>query len=363
MSGPVARAGLGRAAAWAAAAAVALGVAAVATGLGGGRAPRTLAALTASWLFFAGAAAGAVAFQALFRIVEARWARPLAELGGAQAAFVPVAALVLLAILGGLAAFPSAPAGGWSAPGMLAARELLLNAALLGLAWFWFRPRPGRPGPPSRALAVAYVLVFAVALSGWALDFVVAPDPTWESTLVGSYVFVSAFVAGTGAVTLLALARGALAERERHDVATLVFALAMFWAYLFWSEFLTTWYANLPEEVGFALRRGVDGWDWVVLAVIGLVFAAPFLGLLVPAGRKSPRLLAALLAGQLVGLWLGCHLLVVPSLAPPGSSPLGPRDLLIALGMLGAFALSVGRSLGRGAPASLAPASAPPSGA
>ena len=50
---------------------------------------------------------------------------------------------------------------------------------------------------------------------------------------------------------------------------------------------------------------------------------------------------------QLVGLWLNCHLLVVPSLAAAGASPIGVRDVLIALGMLGAFALSTAPGLGR----------------
>lgn len=345
MSGPVVvEVRLGRTAARVAAVAVALGVAAFATGLGGGSAPRTLAALVASWLFFAGAAAGAVAFRAFFRIVEARWAQPLGELGGAQAGFVPATALVLLAILACAVAAPwVAHASGWLGAPSLVVRQLVLNAVLLGLAWFYFRPRPGRREPPSRALAVAYCIVFAVVLSGWAFDFVVAPDPVWESTLIGPYLFMGAFVAGTGVVTLLGLARGALAEKERRDAGALVFALAMFWAYLFWSQFLTIWYANLPEEVGFALRRGIDGWSWVVLAVVGLVFVVPFVGLLHPAGRRSPRLFGAILIGQLAGLWLNSHLLVVPSLSPRGTAPLGLRDLLIALGMLGAFALSVGR--------------------
>jgi hypothetical protein len=345
-------AGMGRRAAWAAAGAVALGTVAFATGLGAGGARRTLAALTASWLFFAGAAAGAVAFRAFFRIVEADWARPLGAIGGVQAAFVPAAAIVLLAILAGAVAVPWIPhATGWLAAPNLVVRELALNAVLLGLAYFWLRPRPGRQEPPSRPLAIAYCIVYAVVLSVWAFDFVLGPDPVWSSTLIGPYVFMGAFVAGTGTVTLLGLARGSLGERERRDAGALVLALAIFWAYLFWSQYLTIWYANLPDEIGFALRRSIDGWGWVVVAVIGLVFVLPFLGLLHPAGRRSPRVLGALLVAELVGLWLNCHLLVVPSLAPPGSAPVGLRDLLMALGMLGGFALSVAPAARRQRPA------------
>jgi hypothetical protein len=53
------------------------------------------------------------------------------------------------------------------------------------------------------------------------------------------------------------------------------------------------------------------------------------------------------LAGQLVGLWLTCQLLVLPSVQPSGAPPLGPRDLLVALGVLGAVALAVAPALRR----------------
>jgi hypothetical protein len=48
---------------------------------------------------------------------------------------------------------------------------------------------------------------------------------------------------------------------------------------------------------------------------------------------------------QLLGLWLNCHMLIVPSLAASGAAAIAPRDVLIGLGMLGAFALCSARTL------------------
>ncbi|HEX9050414.1 MAG TPA: hypothetical protein VF841_07790 [Anaeromyxobacter sp.] len=336
--------GIGRGAAVAASGAVVAGLAAAATGLGPAVAPRTTGALIASWLFFAGVVAGAAAFRAFFRIVDARWARPLAPLARLPAAFLPSAAVVLALILASAVRAPwVADARGWLGTRALVAREVAANAVLFALAWLVLRPGRGR----SRALAVAYCLVYAVVLSIWAFDFVLGPDPVWGSTLAGPYVFMAAFLAGTGLVVFLGLALGVLGHRERRDAGALVFALGIFWAYLFWSQFLTLWYANLPDEIGFALRRAADGWGWVVLAVIGLVFVAPFVALLHPAGRRSPRFFGAIVAAQLAGLWLDFHLLVVPSLSPRGSPPLVWRDVLIGLGMLGAFVLSIAPAIGR----------------
>ncbi len=341
-------AGLAPAARWGAIAAVVAGAAAFAIGVASGGAPRAFGVLIASWLFLAGAAMGAVAFRAIFRVIAARWAQPLAEIGGGLASFVPVAAALLVVILAGVRAAPWIPhPAGWLGTGALVVREVAVNAVLFGLAVAWFRRPAGGSGGISPRRAVTFSLAYAVVLSIWAFDFVLGPDPVAESTLVGPYLFMSAFTAGTDLVVLLGLRRGVLGERDRRDAASLVFALSVFWAYLFAAQFLTIWYGNLPEETGFALRRAVDGWLVVTLAVAALVWAIPFLGLLHPAGRRSPRLFAGILAGQLAGLWLNCQLLVVPSLAPRGTWPIGPRDLLIVAGMLGAFALSVARAPGR----------------
>jgi hypothetical protein len=321
--------------------AAAIGALAFATGLGGGAAPRTCGSLIASWLFFVGAAAGALAFRAFFDLVDAGWARRIAPLAEVPLGFAPVALGVLVVIVAAtrLAPWlgPEAGSSLWLATPVLAARQLVLTAGLFGLGAVAARRGAA---PRSRALAVAYLIAFAVVGSIWAFDFVLAPDPVFQSTVIGPFVFMGAFLAGTGIAVLAALARGRLDATQRRDVAALILALSIFWAYLFWSQYLTIWYGNLPDEVEFAQRRIADGWSAVVLAVIALVFVAPFLGLLYPGGRRSARLLSTLIAVQLAGLWLTCHLLIVPSLARPGAPPLGVRDLLIVIGMLGAFMAS-----------------------
>lgn len=340
-----AEAALGREATWAAIAAVVLGAAAFATGLTGTGAPRTFAALIASWLFFGGAAVGAVAFRALFRVIDAGWARPLGPLAGAPAAFLPAASLVLVVIVLGAGVVPwIAHPVGWLSTPFLVGRQLVLNAVLFGLAYRSFRAMSG-VRPPTRRASIIYLLLFATVLSIWAFDFVLGPTLESGDTLIGPYLFVGSFITGAALVTLLGMARGVLSEEQRFDAAVLALTLAIFWAYLFWSQYLTVWYGNLPDETVFALRRSVDGWGMVVLAVVLLVAAVPLLGLLHRRGRRSQRVLAVVLVGQLLGLWLNCNLLVVPSLAAPGSSPLGLRDLLIAVGMLGAFVLSVAPSV------------------
>jgi Ni/Fe-hydrogenase subunit HybB-like protein len=318
-----------------AATAVVAGAAAFATGLGEDDRARTYGTLIASWIFVAGVAAGALAFRALFTIIGARWAQPMTRLGGAALGFAPVAMVVLLVIVVGAGAWLHADDSPWMSVSALSSRELAVTGGLF-LCGLW----------SSRRAAVIYTVAFPIALSVWAFDLVLGADAVWESTMIGPLVFVLAFLGGTALVTLLAIGRGELDDTGRGDTAKLVFALSIFWAYLFWSQYLTIWYGNLPDEVGYALRRTEDGWGVVVLAVIGLVFALPFVTLLHPAGRRSARLLQALLVLQLLGGWLECQLLIVPSLTARGEPAFAVRDLLVALGLAGAFALSIARRVG-----------------
>ncbi len=326
---------------WTIAAAIAIvaGAAAFASGLGEDDRARTYGTLIASWIFVAGVASGALAFRAMFTIIDARWAQPMARLGGAALGFAPVALVVLLVIVTGARAWLHAGDTRWMSTSAVACRELGVTAALF-LCGLW----------SSRRAAVISTIAFPIALSFWAFDLVLGADPAWESTMIGPLVFVLAFVGGTALVTVLAIGRRELDDAGRGDAAKLVLALSIFWAYLFWSQYLTIWYGNLPDEVGFALRRTEDGWGAVVLVVIGLVFALPFVMLLYPAGRRSARLLRALLALQLLGGWLECQLLIVPSLTAPGEPAFAVRDLLVALGLAGAFALSIARRIGGASP-------------
>ena len=340
-------ASIGRRGVAVAVAAVVAGAAAFLSGLGGGRSPGTYGTLIASWMFFAGGALGAVAFGALFRIIPARWARALVALGRAPVVFAPVALALLLVILAGAETAPwVAGSRGWLAPPVLVAREIGLGTALFGAAWLWFGPRSRSPAEVALASAVTFLIGYTIVLSIWAFDFVLGPDPVFGSTVIGPFVFVSAFLAGADLLVLLALARGKLSPSDRHDAVSLLLAVTVFWSYLFAAQFLTIWYGNLPDETGFLLRRMQGGWGWSGLAMLVLVFGAPFAALLHPVGKSSPRALAAVLVGQLAGIWLLFQDLIVPSLTSRDSLlPIHPRALLIALGGIGAFLLTVAPAL------------------
>ena len=94
-----------------------------------------------------------MAFRALFRIMDAVWARPLSALAGAQASFLPAASVVLVVIVTGAGIAPWVPQpSGWLATPFLVLRQVLLNGALFTLAYRGLR-QPAGAKPLTRRTA------------------------------------------------------------------------------------------------------------------------------------------------------------------------------------------------------------------
>jgi hypothetical protein len=94
-----------------------------------------------------------------------------------------------------------------------------------------------------------------------------------------------------------------------HDLANLMLAFVMLWAYFSFSQYLIIWSGNLPEEIAWYVHRLQTGWLAVAIALVVFHFAAPFVLLLSRAIKREPATLvkvaAAILAIRLVDLfWL-----------------------------------------------------------
>jgi len=104
-----------------------------------------------------------------------------------------------------------------------------------------------------------------------------------------------------------------ITENHLHDVGKFMFAFSVFWTYLWFSQFMLIWYANLPEEVVYYQLR----WEqfrtlWVANLLIN--FCAPFLILMT---RDAKRQAAILWVGGciiILGHWLDVFMMVTPGI-------------------------------------------------
>jgi len=138
-----------------------------------------------------------------------------------------------------------------------------------------------------KALAAPGVILYILAMTFAAIDWVMSLSPRWASTIYGFLFVAGQAIAAMGlmiaVIVLLAGSEpfnGVIKKRHLHDLAKLLFAFNMLWAYFAFSQLLIIWSGNQPEEITF-YRSRLNG-QWGVLAVIVLLFsfAIPFLLLL-----------------------------------------------------------------------------------
>lgn len=144
-----------------------------------------------------------------------------------------------------------------------------------------------------RVYSTVFIILFAITSSTAAWDWVLSIDTHWFSTMFGWYVFASWFVAGLSAITLLVIwlrEQGLLMQLNSshlHDLGKYVFAFSIFWTYIWFSQFLLIYYANIPEETIYYVERLKSGqYAWVFFLNILLNFIFPFLVLMT---RDSKR--------------------------------------------------------------------------
>jgi hypothetical protein len=349
---------------------------------------RAWGAWGANLIFFLGIPLGAAALASAIRLANGRWGGPVVRIAETLSAFLPWGLLfVLVMLVGGIWTYLP-----WTHEAVLPRQRPYLNVpflyarTLVGLGLLWWLVRDmvraslrrdlfllkDHVSPELRSAyekltrdwqgdaaeetrerhrlalrAPQVALAFAVVFTVFAWDFIMSITPTWVSGLFGWWVFMGAFLTGIAMTALLAtrLRRRCRLEAwitPAHfwDLGKLLFGFSIFWVYLFWSQYLPIWYANLPEETWWVFLRFEDPWRRLAFTVFGLVFLVPFLGLMNLRTKQSPFWLALFAIVSLAGMWLERLLLVMPSLNPDRMW-VGLPELGVALGFLGVFGLAV----------------------
>ena len=327
------------------AAAAAVGLAALVAGVTFGLGTVSLGTLAASWLFFAGLAAAAVAFSAAVRCSRARWVDVVSPAAEAGAAFFPFA-LALLAVLLVLAGFwmPAAAGVGRVAWAERLVRDLIASALLFGAGRRYLRRARIGDGSGATPAAVIYLVLYAAVLSLWAIDLVMSLHEWAPSTVIPPYYFMGAFLAAIATVALAESVgrEGPASAATRQDLGKLLFAMVVMWGYLLWSAYLPVWYANMPDETGQLLARWQGGWKVITLAMLAAVLVFPFFFLLPERTKRGRKTLEAASLSVLAGLFGEQFLLVLPSLPVHLDAPSILVGACVTIGVAGLFVLAAG---------------------
>ena len=168
-------------------------------------------------------------------------------------------------------------------------------------------------------ISAGFIVIFAVSSSMSAWDWILSIDTHWFSTMIGWYVFASWWVTALAFITLLVVTlkeNGYLSmvnSNHIHDLGKFVFAFSIFWTYIWVSQYLLIYYANIPEEsVYFMERLNSDQYAPVFYVVLIMNFFFPFLALMTRDAKRHIMFLKIVCPVVIVGHWLDFYLMVTP---------------------------------------------------
>ena len=299
--------------------------------------------------FFLAISLGALFFLAIQYAAQAGWSVVVLRIMEAIASFLPIPLLIMLVLIG-FGALDMHAVWHWMAPGItdpssshydeiIAGKAGYLNKPffiartlvyIAGWVWAarWFRKTSlkadsgsveegTRLWRRSRQVAAMFLVFFAVTSSTMAWDWIMSIDPHWFSTLFGWYTFAGLFVSAVTVITMIAIylkMNGYMPELNQnhlHDLGKFMFAFSIFWTYLWFSQYMLIWYANIPEEVTYYMVRFRE-YKAPMLTFLALNFLAP---LLVLMSRDSKRnMYFAMVAGILIlfGHYLDHFVMIMP---------------------------------------------------
>lgn len=209
--------------------------------------------------------------------------------------------------------------------------------------------------------AAIYIVLFALTVASsipwlWLMSI----DAHWYSTMYSWYTFASTFVSGMALITLFVVFMKnnnylEYTTREHlHDLGKFMFAFSIFWTYLWYSQFMLIWYANMPEETTYFEPRIQGPYRAVFLLNLVINFLAPLLLLMKRNAKRNYGTISMVAVLIIFGHWLDFYQMVFPSpMVNPNSPtkdtyvPLMLADFGIALGFVGTIMFVTARALAK----------------
>lgn len=319
--------------------------------------------------YLLGLGLAAMVFIALQYVSGAGWSAALRRVPEAMTAVLPYGIAgfaVILAFRPSLYAWVNhlpGPTGFrqfWLHLPFFIARAVCYAAVWLLFAWAVVRSsrRQDADADPAHTrrnikLSAAFLVAFALTFSLASFDWIMSLEPRWSSTIFGMYSFAGLFSGGLAAMIVLTICLqrmgpldGVLSTAHLHDLGKLLFAFTTFWMYIWFSQFMLIWYANIPEEAVHYVLRMQGAWMPLFILNLALNWAVPFLALLPAGTKKNPGILLKVAVIVLLGRWLDLYLMILPPFSL-GRPEIGAPEIGAAMAMVGIAGLVFFRAVGK----------------
>jgi hypothetical protein len=365
-------------------AAIAIGVLLTAIGFLTGQGERTFANLLLMGYYFTCVCTAGVFFCALQYVAQAGWSASLLRVPQAFAKVLPIAAVILLVIIvAGLNLTHTTEIEGkevvapylykiWHQAGVttlgsenydpvLAGKSGFLNVpfflirlivflgayAIFGWLLSKYSETEDELGglfyyKKSFTISAAFLVIFGFTQPVFSFDVVMSLEAHWFSTMFGWYNFAAMWVSCLSVITLtiiLLRANGYMqwvTQDHLHNLGQLMFGFSIFWTYVWFAQFLLIYYANIPEESVYFLKRWEPEYKFWFWLNIVINFLAPLLIIMARDSKRTTRVLKATCIILIVGHWLDYFIMIMPGTVGDkvGFSYI---ELGVAIGFVGLF--------------------------
>ena len=263
-------------------------------------------ALYVACIFFMLISLGVLAFYAIQQVAQAGWSPVLFRVMQGITAYLPVGSVLFLIFLL-LSGFHFNHLFPWLDPEVVAHDKLIQNksgylnfpfwivrALVFLIGWNLYRyfsrknclaqdeSNDNSYYKKNFNISAMFLVFFIVTESIMSWDWIMSLDPHWFSTLFGWYVFASFFVSGITTICMVTLYLKSVGYLEHvntshiHDLAKFMFGISVFWTYLWFSQFMLIWYANIPEEVTYFVTR-IELYNLPFFGAVVMNFVFPIL--------------------------------------------------------------------------------------
>ena len=327
--------------------------------------------------YFLSLALGGLFLVAILVVSNASWGTPIRRIPEAMTAYLPVAGLIFLLLYFGLPYLFH-----WAGPGehdallhhkapYLNVPFFMVRVVLFFGIWIFFastlisfsraQDQDGslRWTVKSIKYSSIFLVLFAFTFTLGSYDWMMSLEPHWFSTIFSVYTFAGLFLHSVSMVTMLVLIlKGSrnldnVNKNHLHDLGKLIFAFSTFWAYCWFCQYMLIWYANIPEETAYFIKRHEGPWFFLFIANMVLNWLVPFFLLMPRSFKRTPGMLWMVCLILLVAHYLDIYLMVYPSVPRVGTPLVGTLhkaqfgfvEIVSYLGFLGLFLIVTFRAL------------------
>ncbi|MFZ9263182.1 MAG: quinol:cytochrome C oxidoreductase [Chitinophagaceae bacterium] len=167
--------------------------------------------------------------------------------------------------------------------------------------------------------AATFIVFFALTVAStipwlWLMSI----DAHWYSTMYSWYTFASTFVAGMALVAIFVVYLKNqdyleyVSEEHLHDLGKFMFAFSVFWTYLWYSQFMLIWYANIPEETVYFKPRMQGPYRGIFFLNLIINFVLPFLLLMRRGSKRNFTTMTFVAVLIILGHWIDFYQMVMP---------------------------------------------------